>query len=99
MRGLSSAWIPAREHALRDCGTLTVQRFGKRIIYNSRFPAENKRRFSSRGIRKSALHENPMHRWSELFIPTLREAPPDAEVPSHKFLVRAGYIRQLMAGA
>jgi len=39
-----------------------------------------------------------MHRWSELFIPTLREAPADAEVASHKFLVRAGYIRQLSAG-
>ena len=39
-----------------------------------------------------------MHRWSELFIPTLREAPADAEVASHKLLVRAGYIRQLAAG-
>jgi prolyl-tRNA synthetase len=39
-----------------------------------------------------------MHRWSESFIPTLREAPADAEVASHKFLVRAGYIRQLSAG-
>jgi len=39
-----------------------------------------------------------MQRWSELFIPTLREAPADAEVASHKFLVRAGYIRQLAAG-
>jgi prolyl-tRNA synthetase len=39
-----------------------------------------------------------MHRWSQLFIPTLREAPADAEVASHKFLVRAGYIRQLSAG-
>jgi prolyl-tRNA synthetase len=39
-----------------------------------------------------------MHRWSESFIPTLREAPADAEVASHKFLVRAGYIRQLAAG-
>ena len=39
-----------------------------------------------------------MPRWSELFIPTLREAPADAEVASHKFLVRAGYIRQLAAG-
>ncbi len=46
----------------------------------------------------SALQENSMHRWSELFIPTLREAPADAEVASHKFLVRAGYIRQLAAG-
>jgi len=39
-----------------------------------------------------------MHRWSQLFIPTLREAPADAEVASHKFLIRAGYIRQLVAG-
>ena len=39
-----------------------------------------------------------MHRWSKLFIPTLREAPADAEVASHKFLLRAGYIRQFGAG-
>jgi prolyl-tRNA synthetase len=39
-----------------------------------------------------------MHLWSKLFIPTLREAPADAEVASHKFLLRAGYIRQLGAG-
>jgi len=39
-----------------------------------------------------------MRRWSQLFLPTLREAPADAEVASHKFLVRAGYIRQLGAG-
>jgi prolyl-tRNA synthetase len=41
---------------------------------------------------------NIMYRWSELFIPTLREAPADAEVASHKLLVRAGYIRQLGSG-
>ncbi len=39
-----------------------------------------------------------MQRWSKLFIPTLREAPADAEVASHKFLVRSGYVRQLGAG-
>ena len=39
-----------------------------------------------------------MQKWSKLFIPTLREAPADAEVASHKFLVRSGYIRQLAAG-
>jgi len=39
-----------------------------------------------------------MHRWSKLFLPTLREAPTDAEVASHKLLLRAGYIRQLAAG-
>jgi len=39
-----------------------------------------------------------MQRWSKLFIPTLREAPADAEVASHKLLLRAGYVRQLGAG-
>jgi prolyl-tRNA synthetase len=39
-----------------------------------------------------------MYRWSQLFIPTLREAPADADVPSHKYLLRAGYVRQLAAG-
>ncbi len=39
-----------------------------------------------------------MHRWSTLFLPTLREAPADAEVASHQILLRAGFIRQLGAG-
>jgi prolyl-tRNA synthetase len=38
-----------------------------------------------------------MH-WSTLFIPTLREDPAEAEVASHRLLLRAGYIRQLSAG-
>jgi prolyl-tRNA synthetase len=37
-------------------------------------------------------------RWSKLFIPTLREVPAEAEVPSHQLLLRAGYVRQLSAG-
>jgi prolyl-tRNA synthetase len=37
-------------------------------------------------------------RWSKVFIPTLREAPADAEAPSHQLLLRAGYIRQVAAG-
>jgi prolyl-tRNA synthetase len=37
-------------------------------------------------------------RWSQFFIPTLREDPADAEVVSHKLLLRAGLIRQLGAG-
>jgi len=37
-------------------------------------------------------------RFSQLFIPTLKEAPADAQVASHKLLVRAGYVRQLGAG-
>ena len=37
-------------------------------------------------------------RWSQAFIPTLREDPADAEAVSHKLLVRGGYVRQLMSG-
>jgi prolyl-tRNA synthetase len=38
-------------------------------------------------------------RWSQAFIPTLRDDPADAEAVSHKLLVRGGFIRQLMAGS
>jgi len=37
-------------------------------------------------------------RWTQAFIPTLRDDPADAEAVSHKLLVRAGFIRQLMSG-
>jgi prolyl-tRNA synthetase len=37
-------------------------------------------------------------RQSQLFIPTLRDAPADAEAVSHRLLVRGGYIRQVAAG-
>src|SRR3712207_516470 len=39
-----------------------------------------------------------LHRASQLFLPTLRDAPADAEARSHKLLVRGGYIRQMSAG-
>ncbi len=38
-------------------------------------------------------------RWSKAHIPTLRDAPADAEAVSHKLLVRGGFIRQLAAGS
>lgn len=38
-------------------------------------------------------------RWTNTLIPTMKEVPADAEVPSHKLMLRAGLIRQLMAGA
>src|SRR6185436_1779868 len=42
---------------------------------------------------------SPMvQRQSTLFLPTLREDPADAEAVSHKLLVRAGLIRQLVTG-
>ncbi len=37
-------------------------------------------------------------RWSQLHVPTLREDPADADAASHRLLLRAGFIRQLMAG-
>jgi len=37
-------------------------------------------------------------RMSELFLRTLRDDPADAEVPSHKLLIRAGYIRPIGPG-
>ncbi len=37
-------------------------------------------------------------RWSQFYIPTLREIPADAELISHQYLLRAGYMRRLAAG-
>ena len=38
-------------------------------------------------------------RWSKTLIPTMKEVPADAEIPSHQLMLRAGLIRQVMAGA
>ena len=38
-------------------------------------------------------------RWTKTFIPTMKEVPADAEIPSHQLMLRAGLIRQVMAGA
>ena len=38
-------------------------------------------------------------RWTKTFIPTMKEVPADAEIPSHQLMLRAGLVRQLMAGA
>ncbi|HMO03084.1 MAG TPA: proline--tRNA ligase [Kiritimatiellia bacterium] len=37
-------------------------------------------------------------RWSKQFIPTLREVPQEAEIPSHQLMLRAGLIRKLSGG-
>lgn len=37
-------------------------------------------------------------KWSEFLIPTTKEVPKDATVPSHQLMIRAGLIRQLAAG-
>ena len=38
-------------------------------------------------------------RWSQTLIPTMKETPEGAEIPSHVLMLRAGLIQQLMAGA
>ncbi|MBN1489340.1 MAG: proline--tRNA ligase [Phycisphaerae bacterium] len=38
-------------------------------------------------------------RWSQFFIPTVKETPADATVASHRLMIRAGLVRQLAAGA
>lgn len=38
-------------------------------------------------------------RWSKTLIPTMKEVPSDAEIPSHQLMLRAGLVRQLMAGS
>src|SRR5690242_133974 len=37
-------------------------------------------------------------RWTQTLIPTLKETPADATIPSHQLMLRAGLIRQLGAG-
>ncbi|MEM7756406.1 MAG: proline--tRNA ligase [Planctomycetota bacterium] len=49
--------------------------------------------FSPETVRRGAIH-----RWTNTLIPTAREAPADAELPSHVLLSRAGYIRRVGAG-
>ena len=36
--------------------------------------------------------------WSKTFIPTLRQEPAEAEIPSHSLLLRAGFVKKLAAG-
>ncbi|MCC6283769.1 MAG: proline--tRNA ligase [Phycisphaerales bacterium] len=46
----------------------------------------------------STVRRGTSRRWSKTLIPTAREAPADAETPSHVFLARAGFIRRVGAG-
>ncbi len=48
--------------------------------------------------RVSRAGRGVIHRWSQTLIPTAREAPADAESPSHVLLSRAGFIRKLGSG-
>jgi prolyl-tRNA synthetase len=82
--------LKLREHLEWDTDELVTLR-----PRSARRPGSSTRRAETD---EKASKSSTMHRWSKLFIPTLREAPADAEVASHKFLLRAGYIRQLGAG-
>lgn len=46
----------------------------------------------------STTHTGAVQRWSRTLIPTAKEAPADAESPSHRLLARGGYIRRVTAG-
>jgi len=37
-------------------------------------------------------------RWSRAFLPVLKESPADAQIVSHKLMLRAGLVRQTAAG-
>lgn len=58
------------------------------------------------GVESSSADHSPfrrvrrgaVHRWTRTLIPTTRDAPADAELPSHIYLTRAGYIRKVGAG-
>ena len=49
-------------------------------------------------LRKFFCLKLKLMRWSNFFIPTLRDNPAEAESASHKLLIRAGLIRQLSSG-
>src|SRR6266699_1343565 len=46
----------------------------------------------------TAARQLPVMRWTQAFIPTLKETPAEAEIISHKLLLRAGLIRKLTGG-
>ena len=49
-------------------------------------------------LRRTVSLPDFMKLWSQFFIPTLKESPSDAEIASHKLLVRAGLVRKLGGG-
>lgn len=47
---------------------------------------------------QTTSHEKNITRWTKTHLYTLKEAPSDAEIPSHKLMIRAGLIRKLAPG-
>src|SRR5215510_15900561 len=98
--------MPSKPGAALQCGGLApLSPRGARqalVLKCCALRAPRKRRQAAalQGLPNShSLSENAKTmRWSQYFIPTLREDPADAEVVSHKLLLRAGVVRQLSAG-
>src|ERR687890_1123691 len=61
-------------------------------------PSSLSRPTISRFVPQSHFWFKDYMRWSQILIPTLKEDPSDAEVISHKLLVRGGFIRQVSRG-
>jgi prolyl-tRNA synthetase len=53
---------------------------------------------TAKTVPEKLMRSIPVLRMSTLFLRTLRDDPADAEVPSHKLLVRAGYVRRVAPG-
>jgi prolyl-tRNA synthetase len=85
-------------HARQCSGTKPAPQQRKLAVRGLRLTrlacARNLPRFENR---KSDILKHAM-RWTQTLIPTLKEAPADAEIASHKLLLRAGLLRKLASG-
>jgi prolyl-tRNA synthetase len=71
--------------------------FRFQIAFASTNPESCAQRPNLPWLAETVIH--PAMKWSEFFIPTTKETPADAVVPSHQLMIRAGLIRQVVAGA
>ena len=85
--------------ASRDC-TTDVRPPATQVEGTARPPIRNVCAAGRQIAAREAPHAHSLCRvrWSDSFIPTLREAPAEADAVSHRLLVRAGFIRQLHSG-
>jgi len=61
-------------------------------------PGKTSTTSSFNGVKPTNYNHEVFVRWSKQFIPTLREVPQEAEIPSHQLMLRAGLIRKLSGG-
>lgn len=77
-------------------GLMRVVRLGYRYTLSLQLGALWSETMSEYAV--SAVRRGESAKWSEMLIPTTKEAPGDAESPSHVYLSRAGYVKRLAAG-